>query len=344
VTENTTPEQPIAKNAAPEHRTTERAVTEGVDGAAPPAAERQHRPGPVADETARGPATTVSRLVRDWLPTLGQMRRAVQLHMTPAAEAFAAAPTEPRQPSLFDAAAQAELSTADEAAAARTMTPLPAEIAPAANVSALSMRQGMGLVVVTALLAGLLPFIWNWITAVRLETSVPLLDLARFAARPPDLNIAAGTLFAVLDDMAQTIVGLGPRGPVWLAAGLTALGEWINWPLRWLSLWMVYGLGVLVTCLLLGATTTLQRFYALTSYAAIPLLLTGLAPIPCIGVLAALVGSVWAVVMYGTAVRAVTGLDWLRVVLSLLAPLALAALLGFLSLLALAAVWWQWIV
>ena len=201
------------------------------------------------------------------------------------------------------------------------------------SVWAISMRQGLGLVVAAALVAGFLPFLVNSVIAVRMGTVLPL---ARLAQAAQELSEAGGPL-AMLGQTWQRLAGLPPAVfPGWLAAILSSLGEWINWPLRWLTWWLVYGTAVLVTAKAWGAPTTLQHFFALTSYAAVPMVLTGLGPIPFLGFLAQLVAVIWMLVVYIASVRAVTGLDWGRALLSVALPGAIVLLLGFMVLLAIA--------
>lgn len=190
-----------------------------------------------------------------------------------------------------------------------------------------SMRQGLGLVVAAALIAGVAPFVVNWVQAAQMGTAVPLALWAHYAEQQS--NAAALPPFVqAWTETARTMAGLPPISPPWLAAGLSALGAWVNWPLRWLTIWLVYGLGVLATLKTQGATTTLPHFYAATSYAFVPLVLLGLQPIPYIGVLFVLAGVIWAVLIYSEAIRALTTLSTQRVVVSLLAPLAVAVLGG----------------
>ena len=204
----------------------------------------------------------------------------------------------------------------------------------APSVWAISMRQGLGLIVAAALAAGLLPFLFNWVMAARLGTVVPLAQLAQVGAEPIE---ADGPLW-MLDETWRTLAGLSPAFfPGWIAAFLSALGEWINGPLRWLTGWLVYGLGVLLVAKVWGAPATLQRFYALTAYAALPMILTGLRPIPCLGVLAQIIAVVWMLAIYATSVRAVTGLNWGRTAIAVLLPGATVVLLAALALLATAA-------
>lgn len=193
---------------------------------------------------------------------------------------------------------------------------------PIAGVRATSMRQGIGLIVVLALLAGLLPFLFNWVQAAQLGTVVPIAEaLTGFnGLRGPFVE----GVQPVLVGTAENVAGLNEFFPGWLAAFLSALGEWLNWPLQWLALWILYGLGTLLAALAFGARTTLQRFYAATSFAAVPLLLLALTPIPCIGALVTVVAVLWAGAVYSQAVQVATGLDWARTLASVFLPLAVA--------------------
>ncbi|MEZ4580832.1 MAG: hypothetical protein R3A10_04110 [Caldilineaceae bacterium] len=103
------------------------------------------------------------------------------------------------------------------------------------------------------------------------------------------------------------------------------MAEWINWPLTWLSYWLVFGVVVLLAAKLFRASTTLQRFYAATGYAAKLLMLVGLGSrsrgsagslhwrVPC-----------WPCSSTGKAVRTVTGLSGGESALCVAAPLALS--------------------
>ena len=128
------------------------------------------------------------------------------------------------------------------------------------------------------------------------------------------------------------MAGLEPRMPGVLAALLSALGVWLNTPLTWLTWWMVYGTVVFAAARLMGAANTLQAFVAATSFAAVPLLLTGLAPIPWIGPLLTFAGSVLAFAVYFKAMQFVTRLDAGRTVLCMLLPLAVGIVLPLLAL------------
>lgn len=235
-----------------------------------------------------------------WLPTRAQVAAAAQLNFARAVSERAVS-------------ARAGFARADAAT----------------DVTALSMRQGMGLVVAAGLAAGLLPFVVNWVNATRAGTAVPMLQLAA-ALNPADIGVVGASW--------QALAGLPPAGlPGWLAALLSSLGVWLNTPLQWLTWWLVYGVAVLLVSKAWSNGATIPRFLAVTSYAAAPLVLTGLSPIPCVGALAAGAGGLWMLAIYATAVRHITGLDWPRTLLAMIVPGAVVGVLSALGAIALVA-------
>jgi hypothetical protein len=191
-----------------------------------------------------------------------------------------------------------------------------------------SMREGIGMLFLVGLLAGLLDFFVNWISAARMGTNVPLAQLSSGVGSWAALPIGAGS--AEVAASAQMLAGLGARTPGWVAAGLSALGEWISLPLQLLAIWIIVGVSVLLTAKLLGAVQglTLQRFYAATAYAFLPLTLTMLAPLACIGPVLGLIGWVWALLLYVATVRFAADLDTGRTLIAIFAPLALLLLIS----------------
>ncbi len=206
--------------------------------------------------------------------------------------------------------------------------------------TSITMQQALGLVVLMGLLAGLLPFIRNWTAAVEMGAAVPLARAAQQSIvlrdRFADWFIGVpGVEPALFADFYLTLAGLDQPFPPWLAGGVSALGLWLAWPLRWLSLWIVYGSLVVAVDKAFGATMTLQRFFAATGYAAVPLLLTGFEPIPCLGSLAVFIGTIWSIAVFVRANQDVTGFSLLRAAVAVFLPLALLSalalfLLGFL--------------
>ncbi len=302
---------------------------------------------------------TVYRLPawRAWLPTYAQIRYAAQLKLewaingvpeaTLQGDTATAAAVGDASVATIDPTIEPAIDVASDAPTAISLDSAPdVEMGDGVNdeltaievaqepstdeLPATSMRQGMGLVFVAGLVAGFIPFLANWYFATLAGTSVALAGLVPQTALPDVIAQDAFPVLAVLLDTAATIGGLDPVGPGWLAAFLSALGEWLSWPLNWLSSWIVYGLGVLAVAKLLGAPTTLQRFYAGVSYAFVPLLLLALTPIPCAGGLLALIAAIWALIIYVLAVRVVTGFDTLRAFVSVVAPALIVLVIGVL--------------
>ncbi|MCS6826488.1 MAG: YIP1 family protein [Caldilinea sp.] len=188
-----------------------------------------------------------------------------------------------------------------------------------------SMRQGIGMIFVLGLAAGLLPFLGNLWMSLRAGAAAPLVAVALSLTEMtnayvgnPVLNVASNT--------ASLLAGVEPRLPGFLAALLSSLGLWLNTPLSWLSNWIVYGAFVAALARLFGATNRLQTFFAATGFTAAPMLLTGLAPIPLLGPLAVVVAWIWAALFYYQAVRYVTRLDPVRTLLCMALPPVVAAL------------------
>ncbi len=187
-----------------------------------------------------------------------------------------------------------------------------------------TMRQSLGMVFLLGLLAGFLPFLVNWEQAASVGTALPLARLGAQASLLQEAPLNSISTFfdpVHLGELFQVIAGLPQPLPGWLAAFVSALGEWINWPLRWLAVWIVYGALVMVCNNVLGATCRLQPFFAATGFAAAPLLLIGLSPIPCLGRVCSVVGVIWAFAVYARANEEVTRLPRLRSLTAVLLPL-----------------------
>ena len=200
-----------------------------------------------------------------------------------------------------------------------------------------TMRQSLGMVVLLGLLAGFLPFLVNWTQAASVGTALPLARLGAQASllQETPLNYISTFFDPIqLGELFQVLAGLPQPLPGWLTAFISAFGEWINWPLRWLAVWIVYGALVMVCNNVLGATCRLQPFFAATGFAAAPLLLIGLSPIPCLGRVCSVIGVIWAFIVYSRANEEVTSLPRLRSLTAVTLPL-LFILIASLSALAL---------
>ncbi len=191
-----------------------------------------------------------------------------------------------------------------------------------------SMRQAFGLIVVVGLVAGLGRMIWMWVTLARDGTVMPLVRIEGWSAWMMS-RYSYSDAFALIN---QQVGGLASRAPAWVAAGLNAVGVWLSMPLRLLTIWIVYGLLMLVVAKLLGAGTTLPRFYAALGYVALPALLLIFLPLPVIGPIAALLAAILALVSAQRAIRAATGMDNVRALMALLLPaVVLLAMWGVLG-------------
>ncbi len=290
-----------------------------------------------ADELIQNQVSQVDSLPwwREWLPSLEQIRSAAELKLDLAIDGL------PAQADYrvegADPNSGVDLDVGIDDANAVVTTDHEVDLGSAAmlpvretndELPATSMRQGLGLVFVLGLLAGFLPFLMNWYAATQAGTSVALAGLAQLSTSSDQFARDLFPALAAWLDAAGTLGGLEPIGPGWLAAFLSALGLWIRWPLNWLSSWIVYGLGVMAVAKLLGAPTTLQRFYAGVSYAFVPLLLLALTPIPFISGLLTLIAGIWSFVVYVLAVRVVAGFDTLRAFVSVVAPAVIALLIA----------------
>jgi hypothetical protein len=197
----------------------------------------------------------------------------------------------------------------------------------------ITMRQSFGMIGLFGLIAGLLPFVSNWFLALRFGAPLPLAraaqasttlqpDFVQLTQWIPGLNSAALTdFYRILAGQEQAMAG-------WLTALLSSLAYWVQWPVSWFTLWIVYGALVAVMNRSMGATPTLQRFFAATGYAAVPLALLGLSILPCVGWLIGLVSILWAVAIYVRANQEITGLEPVRALAASLLPAGLMVVLG----------------
>lgn len=190
----------------------------------------------------------------------------------------------------------------------------------------ITMRQAFGMILVAGVLGGILPFLVSWIQAATLDTVLPLAQAVRDLEQIANITGLGMTWPApinlqVLTESVQTLAGLPQPLPGWMAALLSALGAWISLPLGWMQLWLAYGVLVALSAKSLGATMTLQRFFAATGYFVVPLVLTNLTVIPFIGGLIGGVIGLWAAVVYAKGVQVIGRLDGLRVIASLLLPI-----------------------
>ena len=115
--------------------------------------------------------------------------------------------------------------------------------------------------------------------------------------------------------------------PQGITGFFNAVGSWLARSVAAIGGWLFYGALVLIAVRLLGGRAKLPVFLGTAAVYIVPGLLAIFQPIPCIGILLALVGTVWSIVVYMKATSVVTGLDTGRSIVAVVAPfLAIAAL------------------
>jgi hypothetical protein len=195
-----------------------------------------------------------------------------------------------------------------------------------------SMRQMTGLITIVTLVAGLPALVTNWIDLAARHTTLQISQLQGVLDRLG--QVAPGRLAPGMGDAlttsSQLLSGLTPMGGPQLAAGLSALSAWLALPLRVATVWIAYGVLVLLVAKLLGSGATLPRFYAATGLAVLPIALLVFFPVPLVGPWIGAVALILAFVAYIWAVSAATGLDRWRAAISALLPAAVLALAGVL--------------
>ena len=115
--------------------------------------------------------------------------------------------------------------------------------------------------------------------------------------------------------------------PQGITGFFNAVGSWLARSVAAIGGWLFYGALVLIAVRLLGGRAKLPVFLGTVAVYIVPGLLAILQPIPCVGILLALAGTVWSIIVYMKATSVVTGLDVGRSIVAVVAPfLAIAAL------------------
>ncbi|NIV32097.1 MAG: hypothetical protein GWN58_22240, partial [Anaerolineae bacterium] len=111
---------------------------------------------------------------------------------------------------------------------------------------------------------------------------------------------------------------------------LNAVGGWLARSVAAIGGWLFYGALVLIAVRLLGGKAKLPVFLGTVAVYIVPGLLAILQPIPCLGLVLALVGTVWSIVVYMKATSVVTGLDAGRSIVAVVAPILVITALSIL--------------
>lgn len=200
--------------------------------------------------------------------------------------------------------------------------------------------RGIILVLIITLIAELVPFavnLWNQVTVpdpldIREQIRESMEWQYRFNPAyedPKAREIVEGSIDGVVA-MVTDIMAIRPALPRGVGGVLTALGSWLTRAAGAIGGWLFYGALVLLCVKLLGGTASLREFYGSTALYVVPGLLAILEPVPCVGTLLALVGTIWSVVVYIKATMVASDLDGGRATVAVLAPALVLALAGLL--------------
>jgi hypothetical protein len=160
---------------------------------------------------------------------------------------------------------------------------------------------------------------------------------------PPELRAQMDKMIDTIVPMVGDIMKIEAPLPRGISGFFQALGAYLTRVLAAWGGWMLYGALVLIAVNLLGGSVKLPDFLGMTSLYIIPGLLAVLqlsqpALCCCGGTFLALIGTIWAIVVYVKAVSVASGLDAGRSIVAVLAPFITIFLLSVL-LAILAGIW-----
>jgi hypothetical protein len=202
--------------------------------------------------------------------------------------------------------------------------------------------RGIVLIVIISLVAGLITLAVNMVAQIRPVNVASIQEgidrwygyqsqFAPYYEDPEARRIVDETMKLVVpmvEDIAQIRAPL-PRGVVGF---FHAFGSWLSRALAAIAGWLFYGTLVLLFANLLGGSAKLPVFLGTVAVYSVPGLLAILSPVPCLGFLLALIGTIWSIVVYVKATSVTANLDTGRAVLAVLAPfVALVLLSGLLT-------------
>ena len=208
--------------------------------------------------------------------------------------------------------------------------------------------RGIVLILIITLLAGLVSFavnLWNQVSPFdpqgirdQIQESMDLQFRFNPVYEDPEVREMVEESIDAVISMVTDIMEIRSPLPRGFGGFFTALGSWLTRAAGAIGGWLFYGALVLLCVNLLGGTATLRQFYGTSALYAVPGLLAILEPVPCVGALLALVGTIWSIVVYIKATSEVSGLDGGRATVAVLAP-AVVIILGSLILGFLAVLW-----
>jgi hypothetical protein len=202
--------------------------------------------------------------------------------------------------------------------------------------------RGIVLIVVITLVAGLITMaitLVNQIKPVNVASIQAEIDRwqryqSEFAPtyEDPETRRIVDETVRLIAPMVQDIANIKAPLPRGIAGFFHAFGAWLTRALAAIAGWLFYGTLVLLFAILLGGKAKLPDFLGTVAVYIVPGLLAVLSPIPCLGFLLALIGTIWSIVVYVKATSVTANIDTGRAVLAVFAPfLALVLLSGLMA-------------
>lgn len=207
--------------------------------------------------------------------------------------------------------------------------------------------RGILLIIVISLVAGLVSFgvdLVGRVTPPQLadieEGMQTWMDMNQYFPfyQDPEFQRQWRDMTDVMIPMIRDLANVGAPLPRGITGFLNALGSWLSRALAAISGWLLYGALVLIAANLLGGSAKLPDFLGTVALYVVPGLLLLLRPVPCVGWLLALAGTIWSIVVYIKATSVATDLDAGKAILAVFLPFLALFVLGVV-LSALVALW-----
>jgi hypothetical protein len=193
------------------------------------------------------------------------------------------------------------------------------------------------LIIVISLVAGLVSFAVDLVARV---TPPQLADIEEGMqgwlefnqyfpfAEDPEFQRQMEGMFDVIVPMVRDLANVQAPLPTGITGFFNALGGWLSRALAAIGGWLFYGALVLIAANLLGGSAKLADFLGTVALYVVPGLLLLLQPVPCVGWLLALAGTIWSIVIYVKATAVATDLDGGKAFLAVILPFLAFIVLG----------------
>jgi hypothetical protein len=197
--------------------------------------------------------------------------------------------------------------------------------------------RGILLIIVISLVAGLVSFGVDLVSRVTPPQIADIeegmnawMEMNQYFpfAQDPEFQEQWQGMVDVMVPMIRELSDVGAPLPRGVTGFFNALGSWLSRALAAISGWLFYGALVLIAANLLGGSAKLADFLGTVALYVLPGLLLLLQPIPCVGWLLALAGTIWSIVVYIKATSVATDLDAGKAILAVILPFLAFIVLG----------------